>query len=147
MATVQTGFYQKSQPEGVENGLNVSIIRISLSLSVSTGDIHLIGKIPHGAIPTDAVFIPGTALPANGAIAKFGTSASQELFFASASLSTGAGSIRNTRALGSAQQISLSDDKMPRYDAITMVNTATLLSVGFMGDLIVYWKMPGQTLG
>ncbi len=145
MATVQTGFYQKSQPEAVQIGDNITIIRISLSLSVSTGDIHLIGKIPHGAIPLDAVFIPGSALPANGAIAKFGTSASNDLFFFSASLSAASGMIRTTRPLGTAQQISLSDDKMPRYEAITMVSTATLLSVGYMGDLIVYWKMPGQT--
>lgn len=147
MATVDTGFYTRSQPEAVEVGENVTICRISLSLSVSSGDIHRIGKIPHGAIPTNAVFIPGSALAANGCIAKFGTSASNDLFFASASLSVAGGPVRTKVALGTAQQISISDDKMPRYEAITMVNTATLLSVGFMGDLIVYYKMPGQTLG
>ena len=147
MATIQTGFYQKTQPEAVQVGDNVTVIRISLSVSASAGDIHLIGKIPHGAIPLDAVYIPGSAVPANGAIAKFGTSASNDLFFFSASLSAASGMIRCTRPLGTAQQISVSDDKMPRYEAITMVSTATLLSVGFMGDLIVYWKMPGQTLG
>lgn len=147
MATVDTNFYTTSQPEGVHVGDNCLLMRISLSLSVSAGDIHRIGKIPHGAIPIDCVFIPGSALPANGAIAKFGTSASNDLFFLSASLSVAGGRIICTRALGTAQQISVSDDKMPRYEAITMVNTATLLSVGFMGDLIVYYKMPGQGFG
>jgi hypothetical protein len=145
MATVDTRYYTTSQPEAVIKGVNVAVFRISLSLSVSSGDVHRIGKIPHGAIPLDAVLIPGSALPANGAIAKFGTSASQELFFKSASLSTG-GLIRTSIALGTAQQISLSDDRMPRYESIVMVNTATLLSVGYMADLIVYYKMPGQTL-
>lgn len=144
MATIETGSYQRNQPEAVHTGDNVALIRISLSVSVSAGDVHRIGKLPHGAIPLDAVFIPGSALPANGAIAKFGTSASQELFFASASLSVAGGMIRASRALGTGKQISLSDDSMPRFEAITMVNTATLLSVGYMGDLIIYYKMPGQ---
>lgn len=146
MGTINTRFYTYGQPEVVERGINAEIFRISLSVSVSSGDVHNIGKLPHGAIPVDAVFIPGTALAANGCIAKFGVSASQDLFFASASLSTG-GTIRTTRALGTAQQISLSDDHMPRWETVTMVNTATLMSVGYMGDLIVYYKMPGQTLG
>lgn len=144
MATVDTRFFTTSQPETNEKNLIPAVFRISLSVSVSIGDVHRIGKIPHGAIPVDAVFIPGTALAANGCIAKFGTSASQDLFFFSASLSTG-GTIRTTRALGTAQQISLSDDRMPRYESITMVNTGTAMSVGFMGDLVVYYRMPGQT--
>lgn len=145
MATIETGSFQRNQPEAVHTGDNIAVIRISLSVSVSAGDIHRIGKLPNGAIPLDAVFIPGSALPANGAIAKFGTSASNDLFFLSASLSTAGGMVRTSRPLGTAQQISLSDDRMPRYEAITMVNTATLLSVGYMGDLIVYYKMAGQT--
>lgn len=147
MATVDTNFYTRSQPSANEKNVNVLPIRISLSVSVSAGDVHRIAKIPHGAIPLDAVFIPGTALAANGCIAKFGTSASNDLFFFSASLSVAGGMIKCTRALGTAQQISVSDDKMPRYEAITMVNTATLLSVGYMGDLIVYYTMPGQGYG
>ncbi len=146
MATIDTRFYTTGQPEAVQVGDNIALIRISLSLSVSAGDIHRIGKLPHGAIPLDAVFIPGSALPANGAIAKFGTSASNDLFFLSASLSVAGGMIRCSRALGTGQQISLSDDKMPRFEAITMVNTATLMSVGFMGDLVIFYKMPGQSL-
>lgn len=147
MATVDTNFYTRSQPEANEKNTNCLIMRISLSLSVSAGDIHRIGKIPHGAIPLDAIFIPGSALPANGAIAKFGTSASNDLFFASASLSVAGGPVRTKVAQGTGQQISLSDDKMPRFEAITMVNTATLMSVGFMGDLILFYKMPGQGFG
>lgn len=145
MGTIDTRYYTTSQPEAVEKNLIPAIFRISLSVSVSIGDVHRIGKIPHGAIPIDAVFIPGSALAANGCIAKFGTSASNDLFFTSASLSVAGGPVRCKNPLGTAQQISLSDDRMPRYDAVTMVNTGTAMSVGFMGDLIVFYRMPGQT--
>lgn len=126
--------------ESVHAGVNVAICHISLSASWSSGDVHLIGRIPHGAIPLESVFYPG---PASGAalIAKFGTSASQELFFASATYSVAS---RNTRRLGYAAQVSLSDDAMPRYENLTMVATNNV-SVGHVGDLVVYYKMPGQS--
>ena len=146
MATINTGAFQRNQPEAIQVGDNVALIRISLSVSVSIGDVHRIGKLPQGAIPVDAIFFPGSAMAANTNIIKFGTSASNDMFFASASFSTGT-AVRCTRALGTAQQISISDDSMPRYEAITMVNTGVALSVGFMGDLVVFYKMPGQTLG
>jgi hypothetical protein len=146
MTTVNLGNYSTNQPEANLKTENVLITRISLSVSGSSGRIFNINKIPHGAIPTDAIFIPGSALPANGAIIKFGTSASPDLFFTSQSFSVAGGPVRCKNPLGTAQQISLSDDKMPRYDAIQMLNTGTILSVGFMGDLLVYYKMPGQPL-
>lgn len=130
-----------NQPEAVENGINAAICKISLSVSWSSGDIHNIGKIPVGAIPLDAVFYPGAATPGT-AVFKFGTSASQELFFASATYSVKAYS---SRRLGTAQQISISDEAVVRYDNITMVATAGT-SVGHVGDLVVYYKMPGQQL-
>lgn len=145
MATVDLSAYTNNQPEAVQVGDNVVICRISLSVSLSVGDIHRIGKIPHGAIPLDAVFYTGSALSATSSILKLGTSASNDLFFASATYSQTGLAYRTTRNLGTAQQISLSDDKMPRYEALTMVGTAAI-SIGFMGDLIVYYKMPGQTL-
>lgn len=140
------------QPEAVHIGLNTRVCRISLSVTVSAGDVHIIGRLPHGAIPLDAVFIPGAAIDAaasTGPAFKFGTSASRELFFASVSYSvaTIVGQIRTTRALGTAKQISLSDDAMPRYENIVMVQSAGgagVGSVGHQGDLIVYYKMPGQ---
>lgn len=145
MATVDLSAYTGNQPEAVQVGDNVAICRISLSVTLSVGDVHRIGKIPHGAIPLDAVFYAGSALAANASILKLGTSASNDLFFASATYSFAGSVYRTTRPLGTAQQISLSDDKMPRYEALTLVGTAGL-SIGFVGDLIVYYKMPGQTL-
>jgi len=145
MATVDTRQYTTGIPESQHEGVTPAIFRISLSLSQSIGDVHRIGKIPHGAIPLDAVLIPATAWPANSAIAKFGTSASNDLFFASATVSAAGLLYRCARTLGLTQQISLSDDKMPRYEAITMVVTGTALSVGYMADLIVYYRLPGQT--
>lgn len=143
MGTIDLDAFTKGQPELQEKGIVAAICHISLSLTLSAGDVHRIGKIPHGAIPLDAVFYPGAALAA-GAVAKFGTSASQELFFASATFSQAAAAIwRCTKKLGTAMQISVSDDAQVRYDALTMVGTAGI-SVGAMGDLVVYYRMPGQ---
>ncbi len=143
MATVKVGLgLDGNQPEQVHVGANVAVCKVSLSTSWSSGDVHVIGKLPNGAIPLDAVFYIGAATPA-GFIAKFGTSASQELFFASASYSLQP--TRCLRKIGTAQQISISDDARVLYENITMVATAGT-SIGHVGDLIVYYKMPGQTL-
>jgi hypothetical protein len=141
MATVLLGLGALgAQAEQVHIGDNVALCKVSLSASWSSGDVHVIGKIPNGAIPLDAVFYPGAASPA-GLVAKFGTSASQELFFGSATYSTVG---RVTRRLGYAMQVSLSDDARVLFDNITMVATAGI-SIGHVGDLVVYYKMPGQT--
>ncbi len=143
MATVTLS--NVGQPEAIEKGDNVLICRVSLSVTLSVGDVHIIGRVPHGAIPLDSVFFPGAAFAATG-ITKFGTSASQELFFASDSYAeSGTLNYRTARRLGSAMQVSLSDDAMPRYENVVMVGTAGI-SIGHVGDLIVYYKMPGQTL-
>lgn len=137
-----------SQPESVHVGLNVLHARVSLSVSLSVGDIHIVGALPQGAIPLDAVFYPGAGFTnaSTGAIMKIGTSASNDMFFASATYSqTTQSAIRTTRVLGTLRQISLSDDFMPRYDNVVFVGTAGF-SIGHVGDLIVYYKMPGQTL-
>ena len=142
MATVKVGLgLDGNNPESVHVGDNVLVCKISLSASWSSGDIHIIGKIPNGAIPLDAVFYAGAATPGT-AVFKFGTSASQELFFGSATYSTVS---RVTRRLGYAQQISISDDARVLYENITMVATAGT-SVGHVGDLVVYYKLPGQTV-
>jgi len=139
------------QPEGVHVGTNVMVCRISLSQSISSGDIHLIGKLPVNAIPLDCVFYGGTAFTNTslGHVFKIGTSASQDMFFVSATYSITnslAPTIRNTRLLGTRVQNSLSDDAMPRYDNIVLVNTAPLMSVGYIGDFVLTYKMPGQAL-
>lgn len=142
MATVKVGLgADGAQPEQVHIGLNVLVCKVSLSASWSSGDIHVIGKLPNAAIPLDAVFYIGDATPA-GFIAKFGTSASQELFFASASYSLQP--TRCSRKIGTAQQLSISDDARVLYENLTMVATAGI-SIGHVGDLVVYYKMPGQT--
>lgn len=144
MGTITLGNANVNQPEAVENGQNTAICKISLSASWSSGDVHRVGKLPHGAIPLDAVFYPGAGAAA-GTVAKFGTSASQELFFASATYSQAAAPVyRLNRKLGTTMQISLSDDAMPRFDYITMVATAGV-SIGHVGDLVVWYKLPGQS--
>lgn len=147
MATVTLGNADGNQPEAVHIGVNVAICRVSLSATVSLDSTWRIGKLPHGAIPLDAIFYPGAAAPA-GFVTRFGTSASTELFFASDSWAEAAGTnYRTARQLGTARQISLSDDAMPRFEYITMGGgVAIAITVGHMGDLIVYYKMPGQTL-
>jgi hypothetical protein len=135
MASVKVGLGgDGAQPEHNVT-INTLVCKVSLSASWSSGDVHLIGKLPNHAIP---------AFAATG-IAKFGTSASQELFFASDSYAeSGTLLYRQARKLGNAQQISLSDDARVLYDYITMVATAGV-SIGHVGDLIVTYKLPGQT--
>lgn len=141
MATVNLRPGQVAESPAAPGSID-AIYKISLSVSLSVGDIHLIGKIPHGAIPVGAVFYPGPAL-AGTAVAKFGTSASQELFFASATYSQAVAT--STRKLGVQMQISVSDESVVRYDNVTMVGTAGI-SVGYVGDLVVRYRMPGQAL-
>lgn len=152
MATLTLG--NVGQAEAVHVGVNAKICRISLSDTASAGDIFVIGRLPHGAILLDAIFYAtGATSLSTGPALRFGTSASTELFFASTSYSSGVTSpslIRTTRPLGSAQQISLSDEAMPRYENIVMTHVAAggagIGSVGHYGDLVVFYKMPGQTL-
>lgn len=142
MATLDIGNVARNQAPAVHAGLNVAISRISLSVSLSAGDVHRIGKLPHGAIPVDAIFYRGSALGANGVL-KLGTSASQEMFFGSATYSVTVN--RTSVQLSTSRQISLSDDVMPRFEHLVMVGSAGI-SVGYVGDLIVYYRMPTQTL-
>lgn len=141
MATVTLELARAAQPETVHIGVNAVVCKVSLSASWSSGDVHRIGKLPNGAIPLDAVFYPGPATPGT-AVFKFGTSASQELFFGSATYSV---TTKTTRKLGYQMQISISDDAAVNYDYLTMVATAGA-SIGYVGDLVVYYKMPGQTV-
>ena len=143
MANVKVGLGLDSSPvEQLHAGDNAIICKISLSASWSSGDVHLIGKLPHGAIPLDAVFYPGAATPGT-AVFKFGTSASQELFFNSATYSQVLS--RTTKPLGTRFQISISDDARVLFDYVAMVATSGV-SVGHVGDLVVNYKMPGQNL-
>lgn len=148
MATIIVGSIAGSQAPAVHAGLNSLVCRVSLSVTLSVGDTHIIGKLPHGAIPTDAVFYPGAAYIATstGQVQKIGTSASPELFFASATFSvTPAFTVqRTTRRLGTTMQISLSDDQQPRYDNVTFVGTSSTFTVGHIGDLVVEYVMPGS---
>jgi len=135
----------RKQAESVVTGINAEICHVSLSASWSSGDVHYIGKLPNGAIPLDCVWYPGAGFAATG-IAKFGTSASQELFLASDSYAeSGTSLYRNIRVLGTTKQVSISDDARAPFDYVTMVATAGV-SIGHVGDLVVFYKMPGQTL-
>lgn len=143
MATRQIGAYQVGQAPAVHAGTNALVIRISVSATVSPTDTWQIGKLPVNAIPTDAIFYGGTATGQGTFCAKFGTSASPSAFFASATYSNAVYRASGKR-LGTSAQTSLSDDKMPRYVPVQMIATegATL---GYLGDLIVYYVMPGQS--
>lgn len=147
MATVLTSAGGLNQPEAIEKGLNTLICRVSLSATASLDSVWQIGKLPTGAIPVDAIWYPGAAA-GTAFVNRFGTSASTELFFASDSWAeSGTLNYRTARTLGSSQQISLSDDAMPRFQYVTMGGGVAIgVSVGHMGDLIVFYKMPGQTL-
>ena len=144
MATVTVGPGSGQLPEQVHVGVNAAVCKVSLSVSWSSGDVHVIGKLPNYAIPLDWVWYPGVASPA-ALIAKFGTSASQELFLVSDSYAETQTLYRNIKRAGPDIQISLSDDARVLYENIVMVATAGI-SIGNVGSLIVLYKMPGQTL-
>ena len=146
MATVTLDRAAKTQAEAFEKGVNALICRVSLSATASLDSTWRIGKLPHGAILLDAIWYPGAAAP-TGFVTRFGISASTEMFFASDSWAeTALVPYRTARQLGTARQISLSDDAMPRFEYVTMGGgVAIAVSVGHMGDLVLYYKMPGQT--
>lgn len=132
-----------NQPEAPHIGVNAIVLHLSFSTTFSPTDIIQIGKLPVGAIPLDAVFYGGTATGIGGSVMKFGTSASPSLFFTSATYSTARYQGAAAKRLGLAAQASLSDDKMPRYVPITMVSAAGG-TLGYLGELVIYYKMPGQ---
>lgn len=145
MATVRVGpGLEGMQAEAVHAGVNALVCNVSLSASWSSGDVHLIGRLPNRAIPLDWVWYPGAASPA-ALIAKFGTSASQELFLASDSYAETQTLYRNIKRAGLDIQISISDDARVLYENIVMVATAGI-SIGHVGDLVVFYKMPGQSI-
>lgn len=137
MATLTLG---NVKPAGaVHAGLNVLVCKVSLSVSLSVGDVHIIGRLPPGAIPIEAVFYAGAASP-TAFIGKFGTSASQEAFFVSDSWADVTTCIRSTPRLGTMQAISVSDEAVNRWENVTMVATAGC-SVGHVCDLVVYYTV------
>lgn len=144
MATVTVGPGQGQVAEQVHAGVNAAVCKVSLSVSWSSGDVHVIGKLPNGAIPLDWVWYPGAAFGSTG-IAKFGTSASQELFLASDSYAETQTLYRNIKRAGPDIAISISDDARVLYENIVGVFTAGV-SIGNVGTLVVFYKMPGQTL-
>lgn len=138
MANVDVGLGKSgAQPQGLHAGPNQVVCRISLSATTSAGDVLRIGKLPNGAIPTDVVFYPGAAFAAG--IWKFGISASDAAFIASATVSV---MVRGNVALS--WQLSLSDDARVLFDYITGTPSA-VVTVGHQGNLVVSYVMPGQT--
>ena len=73
----------------------------------------------------------------------FGTK--QELFLASDSYAETQTLYRNIKRAGPDIQISLSDDARVQYENVVGVFTAGV-SVGNVGSLVIFYKMPGQTL-
>lgn len=132
-----------NQPEAVHAGVNALVIKLSFSTTFSPTDTIIIGKLPVNAIPLDAVFFAGSGL-GGATVLKFGVSASLSMFFASLtySIDTRFGS---TKRLGISAQVSVSDDKMPRYANVTMVSAAGA-TLGYIGDLVIYYKVPGQAI-
>ena len=121
----------------VHVGLQAVAKRISLSVSHSSGEILNCIPLPHGAVVTDVVFYPGSALTANSVL-RIGTSASAEMYLASATYTTVVA--RATRGLGDRFKISLSDDAAVRYEWLT-VSPITQQSVGYLGDVIVTYML------
>lgn len=138
------------QPEAVHAGLNALAIRISLSVTWSPTDVIQIAKLPVNCIPTDAVFYGNSTLGSGGSastVLKIGTSASPSLFFGSASYGVGRNQGASAKRLGYAARdvgTSLSDDKMPRYVNVIVTCAAGSVTLGYVGELVIYYKVDGQ---
>ena len=144
MATVTLSSANLGQAEAVHAGVNCGVYKVSISATASLDSVWRIGKIPHGAIPLEAIWYPGPAAPATF-VTRFGISASTELFFASDSWAETQTNYRTARRLGSPFQVSLSDADMPRFEYVTMGGGVGIdISVGHMGDLVVFYKLPTQ---
>ena len=141
MATRQITSSWLKEPEAVHAGVNALVIHLSFSTTFSPTDTLNIGKLPVNAIPLDAIFYAGSGL-GGATVLKFGTSASPSLFFTSATYSIDT-RFGTSKRLGLPAQVSLSDDKMPRYVPVQMVSAAGA-TLGYIGELVIYYKMPGQ---
>ena len=143
--TTKTGL---NQAEAVHAGINAAVCKVSISATTSAGDVLRIGRLPNKAQVTDAVFYPGAAFVDNG-IFKFGLSGTEAALLASHSYSLafgaafGAGSRLNVNPL--LLTTSRSDDNAQRFSYITCTPTA-VLSAGHYGTLVVFYKLPGQSL-
>ena len=137
MATINLN--QNRPAPGVHEGINQLIADVSISASgtTSAGDLLIIGRIPHGAIVTDAVLYAGAAV--NGtSVCGFGTSASPSAFLTTATYSLATYRyIKTTTPIA----VSLSDDAMPRYENV-ICGTSTILTAGLHYRLVVSYKMP-----
>lgn len=138
-----------NQAESVHAGINAAICKISISATTSAGDVLRIGRLPHQAVVFDAVFYPGAAYVDNG-IMKCGISGSEAAILASDSYSlagfgtpNGAGCRMNVSPL--LLETSCSDAKPARFTYITCTPTA-IVTAGHFGTLVVFYKVPGQTL-
>jgi hypothetical protein len=139
MANVDIGLGASgASAQQVHAGANVVVCRISISATTSAGDVLRVGKLPHGAIPTNCVFYTGAAFVAN-TIHKAGISASSAAFISSKSYSGGVvlGDVALT------WQLSLSSDARVLYDYITMTPTS-VVTAGHYGNLVVEYVMPGN---
>lgn len=118
-------------------GLQAVAKRVSLSVSHSNGEVLNCIRLPHGAVVTDVVFYPGSALKADS-VMRVGTSASAEMYLPSATYTSVVA--RATRGLGDRFKISLSDDAAKQFEWLT-VSPITQQSVGYLGDVIVTYML------
>lgn len=142
MATIKTSAHA-NQAKTVHAGANVAVCRVSLSATFSAGDIHYVGRIPHGAVVTDVVFLPGAALGKGiFKIGVNGNSASYDAFFTSDTYSQAIYTCAVLNALGTRGRplYSLSDERIVRFSDVTFVTTATT-SVGHIGDIVLKYTL------
>ena len=138
--TLKTGL---NQAEVVHVGINAAVCKISLSATTSAGDVLRIGRVPHLAIVLDSVFYAGAAHTDN-TILKFGLSGTEAALLTSDTYSVAPGVYR-----GDVNVINLntsrSDLDAQRFTYVTCTPTAQV-SVGHLGTLVVFYKLPGQSL-
>lgn len=139
MATIDVANTAKVPPKAIHAGANQVAYRLSTSLTLSAGDVYRLGKLPHRAIVTEVVFFAGPALPAT-AVIKLGISASQELFFTSATRALAVERTAIAQGTRRVALVSFSDEAPVRYENVVAVATAGV-SVGHQCDLVVSYVL------
>lgn len=143
MATNKTSGHA-NQAKTVHVGVNRIVCRLSFSATFSAGDVYYVGRIPHGAVVTEVVFLPGAALTQMVATAGInGNSASAAALIAVTGAAANTISqavyrnpVLNILGTQGKPAFSLSDGRAVRYTDVSFT-PASGVSVGHHGDIVI----------
>jgi hypothetical protein len=146
MATYTANTFANYQPLYNENGVQgVRVVYNSGATAVATGDVILLAKIPHGALPMELVEDHSTGSTTYGI--KFGLasggpggSATFSCYIASGAQAT----VNRRSVLGIPAQISASDTDPNRYGILSAKVATATTTTSLMINVIFTYKTDGS---